>query len=131
MQDLYIPAERDKPEIDFKFSRHHLLLRGESFPENALAFYGPVVAALMGYLGETKDAQITVDVELRYFNSSSTKILLNVFRMLDRASSNGNTVFLNWRHDPEDDTVAEFGSDIASDFSTLEYCAVLTACTAA
>lgn len=127
MQDLYIPAERDKPEVDFKFSRHYLCLRGESFPENALAFYGPVVSALMGYLAATRDTPITVDIELRYFNSSSTKIMLNIFRMLDQASSNGNTVHLNWRHDADDDTVAEFGDDIASDFITIKYRSVVTA----
>ena len=127
MQDLHIPAEKDKPEIAFKFSEHHLLLRGESFPENALAFYGPVISVLMDYLGQTKNTAITVDIELRYFNSSSTKILLNIFRMLDQASTNGNMVTLNWRHDPEDDTIAEFGADIANDFITLQYNAVETA----
>lgn len=127
MQDIYIAAERDKPEVDFKFSQHHLLLRGESFPENAMAFYGPLVAALMDYLEQTKDTEITIDIELRYFNSSSTKILLNVFRMFDQASTSGNTVTLNWRHDPEDDTIAEFGNDIAQDFITLNYHAVSTA----
>lgn len=124
MEDLYIAPERDKPEIDFKFSQHHLVLRGESFPENAVSFYAPVVAALMNYLGGTHDTDITVDFELRYFNSSSTKILLNVFRMLDQASSNHNRVHVNWRHDPDDDTVLEFGNDIASDFITLKYQAV-------
>jgi hypothetical protein len=47
--------------------------------------------------------------------------------MLDQASSNHNTVTLNWRHDPEDDTIAEFGADIANDFITLKYNAVETA----
>ena len=124
MQDLYIAAERDKPEVDFKFSQHRLALRGESFPENALAFYGPVVSALMEYLGGTRDQDIVVDIELRYFNSSSTKILLNIFRMFDQASSNDNTVHLNWVHDPDDDTVLEFGNDIAQDYITLHYTAV-------
>ena len=124
MQDIYIAPERDKPEVDFRFSQHHLALRGESFPENALAFYGPLTSAIMEYLGRTADQQIRVDVELRYFNSSSTKILLNLFRMLDQASSNGNTVHVNWLHDPDDDTVLEFGNDIAQDFITLRYNAV-------
>lgn len=124
MDDLYIAPERDKPEIDFKFSQHYLLLRGESFPENAVAFYSPVVSALMNYLAATRDQDILVEFELRYFNSSSTKILLNVFRMLDQASSNDNRVQVNWRHDPDDDTVLEFGDDIANDFLTLNYQAV-------
>jgi len=124
MQDIYIAAERDKPEVDFRFSQHRLALRGESFPENALAFYGPLVSSLMGYLGATRNQDITVDIALRYFNSSSTKILLNIFRMLDQASSNDNVVHLNWYHDPDDDTVMEFGNDIAQDFITLRYTAI-------
>jgi hypothetical protein len=127
MQDIYLAPERDKPEVDFKFSQHHLKLSGESFPENALAFYGPITSALMGYLADTRDQQIRVDIELRYFNSSSTKILLNLFRMLDQASSNHNVVHLNWYHDPDDDTVLDFGNDVAQDFITLKYQAVATA----
>lgn len=127
MDDLYIPPERDKPEVDFRFSEHRLALRGESFPENAVAFYGPVISPLMNYLGATRDAEITFDFALRYFNSSSTKILLQMFRMLDQASSNDNTVFLNWHHDPDDDTVLDFGNDVASDFITLQYRAVAAA----
>lgn len=126
MQDLYIPGERDKPEVDFKFSRHQLALRGESFPENALAFYGPIVAALTAYLEETRDQDIQVDVALRYFNSSSTKILLNLFRLLDQAAANRNTVHVHWHHDPEDDMMLEFGNDIANDFVSLDYQAVPT-----
>lgn len=127
MQDLYIPGERDKPEVDFKFSRHQLALRGESFPENALVFYGPIVAALTAYLAETRDQDIQVDVALRYFNSSSTKILLNIFRLLDQAADNRNTVHVHWHHDPEDDMILEFGNDIANDFVSLDYLAVPTA----
>lgn len=127
MPDLYIPAERDKPEVDFKFSQNHLALRGESFPENAQAFYGPVIAALTNYLGSRRDQDIVVDIELRYFNSSSTKILLNIFRMLDQAASNDNIVHLNWVHDPDDDTVLEFGNDLAQDYVTLNYNAVARA----
>lgn len=124
MDDLHIAPERDKPEVDFKFSQHRLALRGESFPENAVSFYAPVVAALMSYLAVTRDQDICVDFELRYFNSSSTKIILNIFRILDQASSHDNRVHVNWRYDAEDDTVAEFGNEIASDFLTLDFQAV-------
>lgn len=124
MPDLFIAAERDKPEVDFRFSQHQLSLRGESFPENALSFYGPVVSALMDYLANTHNQQIVVDIELRYFNSSSTKILLNIFRMLDQASSNHNTVCLNWHHDADDDTMLDFGADIAQDYLTIQYEAI-------
>lgn len=127
MQDIYIAAERDKPEVDFKFSKDHLALRGESFPENALTFYGPLVASVIDYLDTARNKDIVVDIELRYFNSSSTKILLNLFRIFDLASENQNVVHLNWYHDNEDDTILEFGNDIAEDFISLRYTAIATA----
>lgn len=124
MTDLYLAAERDKPEIDFRYSRHHLAIRGESYPENATAFYAPVLDSLAAYLGSTRDADITVDVDLLYFNSSSTKILLTLFETLDAATSQGNRIHVYWHHDPDDDTALDFGNDIASDFISLNYQAV-------
>lgn len=118
--DLYLAPERDKPEVDFKFSAHHLSLRGETYPENAAQFYGPILAALRAYLDNTQGQHINVDVDLIYFNSSSTKILLSLFEMLDQAARN-NQVQLNWYYDPEDETVQEFGADLAEDYSALVY----------
>ncbi len=118
--DLYLAPERDKPEVDFKFSRHHLSLKGETYPENAAQFYGPILAALRVYLNDTRGAHITVDMDLIYFNSSSTKILLSLFEMLDQAAQD-NQVQLNWHYDPEDETVQEFGADLAEDYTTLVY----------
>ncbi|MDD3481727.1 DUF1987 domain-containing protein [Azovibrio restrictus] len=118
--DLYLAPERDKPEVDFKFSRHHLSLKGETYPENAAQFYGPILAALRAYLNDTRGAHITVDMDLIYFNSSSTKILLSLFEMLDQAARD-NQVQLNWHYDPEDETVQEFGADLAEDYTALVY----------
>ncbi len=59
--DLYLAPERDKPEVDFKFSLHHLSLKGETYQENAAQFYGPILAALRVYLNDTRGAHITVN----------------------------------------------------------------------
>ena len=123
--DIFLPAEKDKPEVDFRFSQHHLTLRGESYPENAAAFYGPLLAALQDYLDGCQNAAITVDVDLVYFNSSSTKMLLNLFERLNEAAEAGNAVTLNWHFDAEDETVREFGDDLAEDYTALNYCPVV------
>lgn len=118
--DIRIPAEHDKPEIDFRFSQHRLAIRGESYPENAALFYTPLVGAVGSYLGATQGAQITVDVDLVYFNSSSTKVLLGLFEMLNRAGEH-NRITLHWHFDPEDETVQEFGADLAEDCDLITY----------
>lgn len=52
MENLYIPATNETPEINFNFSEHKLHMSGESYPENAMAFYAPVRASLQNYLSQ-------------------------------------------------------------------------------
>lgn len=119
MPNLMLAATAATPEIAFYFDRHLLSLRGESYPENAQAFYGPIVAAVEAYLAQLNATPITVEVQLAYFNSSSTKILLELFDRLNQASIAGNQVTLNWLYDQDDDTILEFGQEIADDCPAL------------
>jgi hypothetical protein len=122
MENLHIAATADSPEIDFRFDTHELGLRGESYPENAAAFYGTIIARVQEYLaGLQTPATVTVDVALIYFNSSSTKMLFSLFEALDAAAKRGVRVVLNWHHDAEDDTIEEFGFELRDDFPALEF----------
>lgn len=121
MENLYIPATASEPEVDFQFDSHTLTLKGESFPENAAAFYVPVIAAVENYLAGRSDITIQVNVTLAYFNSSSTKMLFSLFEILNNAVLAGNVVVLNWFYDEDDDTILEFGQEIADDFPALEF----------
>jgi hypothetical protein len=121
MEPLFIAASPTSPEIDFRFDQHTLSIKGESYPENAAAFYGPVIARVQAYLAERKDAAITVNVSLAYFNSSSTKMLFSFFEALNDAAMAGNHVRLNWYHDEDDDTILEFGQELQDDFGALDF----------
>lgn len=121
MNTMHIAATSSSPEVDFRFSEHALSLRGESFPENAAAFYGPLIAALREFLARPHgDITMTVDVALTYFNSSSTKMLFTLFDLLDKAAAAGRRVCLDWQHDTEDDTIREFGEELRDDFRHIE-----------
>ena len=118
--DLYIAATNDSPEVDFKFSKHTLTMKGEAFPEDASKFYYPIVVALDQYLKNTDKQEINFDFQLTYFNSASTKMLFTIFQLLNKSASTNNRVLLNWHFDEEDDTIKEFGQEIAEDFPMLE-----------
>jgi len=120
MEPLYIAASPASPEVDFRFAEHMLSLKGESYPENAAAFYGPVIERLRAYLAECREVTVTVNVSLAYFNSSSTKMLFSLFEALNDASLS-NTVILNWYRDEEDDTIQEFGEELRDDFPGLQF----------
>jgi hypothetical protein len=122
MENLYLAATADSPEVDFRFDVHKLALKGESYPENAATFYSDIIRRMQGYLAGLDGATtVTVDVALIYFNSSSTKMLFSLFDALNAAAKRGAHIVLNWHHDPEDDTIEEFGFELRDDFTALEF----------
>ncbi|MES2612774.1 MAG: DUF1987 domain-containing protein [Pseudomonadota bacterium] len=121
MDNLYIPPTPSSPEVDFKFDENTLSLRGESYPENAAAFYGDILRQLEAYLGSRDGQKISVSIALAYFNSSSTKMLFNLVGLLSDAAEAGNEVVLNWFHDEEDDTIFEFGQELKDDFTAIQF----------
>ena len=121
MEPLFIGASPTSPEIDFRFDQRTLSIKGESYPENGAAFYGPLMARVQAFLDGCKDSSITVNVSLAYFNSSSTKMLFAFFDALNKAAIAGNHVRLNWYHDEDDDTILEFGQELRGDFDALDF----------
>jgi len=121
MDTLFIAPTPTSPEVDFRFAEDELWLKGESFPENAAAFYLPVIERLRAYLEQRQGTRILAHVALSYFNSSSTKMLFTLFDALDRAAQAGNVVELHWYYDAEDETIQEFGEELRLDFEALVF----------
>ncbi|MBS1186791.1 MAG: Fe-S oxidoreductase [Burkholderiaceae bacterium] len=122
MENLYISATPSSPEVDFRFTENVLSLRGESYPENAAAFYSGIISSLNEYLdGEVRPQAITLNVELTYFNSSSTKMLFTLFGTLNDRAADGADVTVNWYRHEDDDTMREFGQDLQDDFSAMKF----------
>lgn len=121
MENIRIPSARNTPGIDFDFSAHRLTMRGESYPEDASAFYQPLLKALEQYLTGGRARTIDFDVYLTYFNSSSTKALFRIFDLLEEASRRGDEVRVNWYYHEDDDNIMEFGQDFREDFEVLTF----------
>lgn len=120
MQDIVIQATAETPEVKFLFSAHTLSISGESYPENAMAFFAPLRAGLHDYLAQVSEqVQIDAHFSLRYFNSSSTKLLRSLISLLNDAARAGKHISAHWYHDPEDDMMMEFGHDLQDEFGML------------
>jgi hypothetical protein len=120
MNDLLIPASRQTPEIDFRFSQHRLSMRGECYPENAAMFFAPLAKTMVEYLAASGDTPTTFVFGLKYMNSASTKMVYNVIGLLNDAASKGRKIVLECEHHPEDDVAIELAQDMAADFSWLD-----------
>ena len=123
MEDLYIRATNDSPEVDFKYTFNQLTMSGEAYPEDASRFFYPIIMGLVDFL-KVNTKPINFNFKLTYFNSASTKMLFNIFQLLNEHSAHHQTVTLNWIYDEEDDTIKDFGDDIAEEFPSLDFNAV-------
>lgn len=111
MQNIILPATERTPEVDFNFVANSFALRGESYPEDVNEFFGPIMTRLKDHLATAHQSTITFSFELVYFNSSSAKILMGLFDLLDEIAGKGNTVNISWIYEEDDDNMEELGEE--------------------
>ncbi|KAA3649901.1 MAG: DUF1987 domain-containing protein [Bacteroidetes bacterium] len=106
MEQLVIEGTPKTPTIKFNPEEGKLLIQGRSIPENSIEFYKPLVDSLDSYSGAAK-----VDIVLEYFNTSSSKCILDVFKKLEKIKSDGNDVEIRWHYEEDDEDMLEAGED--------------------
>jgi hypothetical protein len=123
--NLAIAPTARSPQVEFDFENGRFLLCGESYPEDAARFFGPLLQAIQDFIATGPDKELVFDLTLAYFNSSTAKALMNLFEMLERAAERGTRVLVNWHFAPDDDAMREFGEDFSLDFEacTFNLCA--------
>ncbi|MBF0525545.1 MAG: DUF1987 domain-containing protein [Deltaproteobacteria bacterium] len=121
MGKLHIEATERSPEIDFDLETNVFSIRGESYPEDVAEFFGPVIKKLNGHLEALEHADVTFNLELVYFNSTSAKIFMSLFETLDSTAANGNRVVINWYYEEEDDNMEELGQEFGEDLEQAKF----------
>ena len=120
MDSIVIEATKRTPAIHFDFQANQLTLSGESYPEDVNAFYGNIMDSLKVYLEQSVDKNIIVSFDLVYFNSSSAKVLIRMFDMLDEAAKQ-NRILVEWFFLEDDDNMAELGEEFGEDLENAEF----------
>jgi len=110
MENLIIEGSPKTPTIEFKPNEGYLLLRGRSIPENSIEFYKSLLDALEAYNSNSL-ASTKVDIQLEYFNTSSSKCILDVFKKLEVINSGSSEVIINWFYEEDDEDMLEAGED--------------------
>lgn len=121
MEPLHIEATKSTPAIFFREDTHAIEIAGESYPENAAAFFGPVFSWFTRFWEEDSSRYLVVDIALMYFNSSSSKILMNLFDMFEDQVADGWRICVNWHYHEDNDTVLECGEELLEDYDGFEF----------
>ncbi len=110
MESLNIEGSAKTPTIKFEPTTGKLLIRGRSIPENSIEFYKPLVDKLEEYAGSPQSST-NVDIQLEYFNTSSSKCILDVFKKLEAINAGSSEVVINWHYEEDDEDMLEAGED--------------------
>jgi SiaC family regulatory phosphoprotein len=106
MEEIKLTPSPKTPSVHFK-PDGHLELKGRSIPENSLEFYKPLNDWIDEY-AKSPAADTSVHVQLEYFNTSSSKCLLDFFKRLE---SLGSKVTILWYYEQDDEDMLEAGED--------------------
>lgn len=121
METIQIAGTERTPSVLFDFENHCFSLSGESYPEDASDFYSKMVKQLENYVGQLRDVELRFDFSFIYFNSSSTKVVMQLFEMLEEAAAAGNRVVVNWYYKEGDEIMQEMGEEFALDLQTAQF----------
>ena len=109
MDNIFIEQTSKTPRVDFNAQTGFMLIAGISIPENTVDFYRILISWINEYalspLPET-----TLILKLEYFNTSSSVVLLDMFKILSKVTG----AKVHWYYESDDVEMEEVGEDYAN-----------------
>ena len=113
IKPLNIIGTAKTPDIRYAPEKHSIEIKGKSIPENHAVFFTPVMDWLNDYI-EKAPKKTRVDVYLEYFNTSSSKVLLKIFKTLEEIQTKDKDIEIYWYYEEDDLDMKECGQDYQS-----------------
>lgn len=120
MNIIQIEGTEDTPAVILDKNNGVFELSGRSLPEDAAGFYQPIIDWLNEYSSQANPETEFV-VKLEYFNTASSKLLLDVLTCLEEISD----AKVSWYYYEDDEDMMEAGEEFSElvevPFSLKEY----------
>ncbi len=113
MKNISITGSPKTPEVNFDYEKGIVEIKGRSIPENSIEFYKPMIDWLEDYT-KAPQSKTIVNIQLEYFNTSSSKCILDVFKKLEILAKDNKDVEVNWYYEEDDEDMLEAGEDYQS-----------------
>ncbi len=113
METIIREGSNKTPYVRLDGEKGLIEIKGRSIPENSVEFYKPLIDWLDSY-GATPLEATNVNIQLEYFNTSSSKCILDIFKKLELIYKKGSKVHINWYYEEDDEDMFEAGEDYQS-----------------
>lgn len=123
--ELNITATEDTPSVQYLNEKSEFRIEGRSLPEDVTSFYKPVFNWLENF-AEKQNSPSSFIFKLEYFNTASSKIILDILMKLEDIQNEGKSnVTIEWHYMNGDDDMQEAGDEykdlVEVPFSLIEY----------
>ncbi len=112
MDPIIISATEDTPGVRLDAGNDIFELSGRSLPEDVSKFYGPILNWLDEY-AKSPNEQTVFNFKLSYFNTASSKIILDILMKLEGMHNDGKDIVIKWNYPTDDEDMMEAGEEYA------------------
>lgn len=117
MEKLTLAPTLNTPGISFDPGGNKFELKGESRPENVRSFYLPILDWLEKFAaelsGNKSSEALDFSFNFEYFNSTSAKYILDIFKILNSINQSGSSVKVSWHYEEDDEDMYEVGMEMS------------------
>ena len=110
MEHLYVEGTKMTPNVILDSDKKVYSITGNSRPENPLQFYKPIFEWLTNYLEKTEEKMV-FEVQLDYFNTSTSKVLLDLFELFEKFAETKD-IHVVWYYESDDEEMQEAGEEL-------------------
>jgi hypothetical protein len=111
MTVYHVEATEDTPQVILDPGAGIFRIEGNSYPENTSKFYIPVLDWLKEYIATAPKKEMAFEFSFDYFNTSSSKYILEILRLIQQYKELGNEVVVKWYFLEDDTDMQETGED--------------------
>jgi len=112
METIKLQGTDDTPSIILDKENGLFEFSGRSLPEDVNAFYEPILEWLSDYAGQV-NPQTVVTFKLVYFNTASSKLILDILLKFQEIGEAGSDVLIKWFYPDDDEDMEEAGDEYA------------------
>ena len=110
MSVIKIQGTDDTPTVTLDKENNIFEISGRSLPEDVVVFYKTILEWLDDYKNDPLDLTV-FNFKLEYFNTASSKLLLDVLLKLEDINNDGHEVLVKWHYPDDDEDMEEAGEE--------------------
>jgi hypothetical protein len=112
MEVVNIKGTDDTPKVILDKPNGIFEISGRSLPEDVNMFYEPILEWIDSYAANPNDHTV-FSFKLEYFNTASSKVILDILLKFEEIYEGGKTVTIKWHYHEDEEDMLEAGEEYA------------------